>query len=296
MQIETLRASNGNEDQGRIVISPPKFAAPRICGWILAALSTWALAAAIAVMLSSPITRLNPTAGGFMVAWFAVSLAFCLVQFRHFLIGFLGGLLFLLAGWRIAGPVGLTWVIWPSALAGAIYVLQFLLAAIADRRRGDSAMMSPAQWQLTFLRIYFAYDMVPHFTEKLFAGAQAFQHTVSVLTKYGVSSPTIFVIIGGLCEGAIAVGLGMGVLTRVASLGGAIYFFIASMIGGHFSKGFIWNQNNGGWEYPLLMLVFYFSFTVSGGGPFSIDGILTWARVRRGCLNLDHAKPGWPPA
>ncbi len=207
-----------------------------------------------------------------MIAWLAVSLVFCLVQLRHFLVGFLGGLLFLLAGWRIAGPLGLNWVIWPSAAACALYVFQFLNVAIADRRRGADAMMSLAQWQLTFLRIYFAYDMVPHFTEKLFAGPEAFHHTVGVLTRYGVSSPAAFVIVGGLCEGAIAVGLGMGLLTRWAGAGGALYFLLASLIGGHFSKGFTWNQNNGGWEYPLLMLVLYLSFIISGGGPFSIDG------------------------
>jgi putative oxidoreductase len=101
-----------------------------------------------------------------------------------------------------------------------------------------------------------------------------------VLTRYGVASPAAFVLVGGLCEGAIAVGLGMGFLTRWAGACGALYFLLASMIGGHFSKGFTWNQNNGGWEYPMLMLVLYLSFTVSGGGPFSVDGVLARAGVQ----------------
>lgn len=274
MRIETAPTRTTRDASGRKLAASLGLAPPKASGWLLVALTAWALGAAVAIVVPHAAPRLDPSAGGFMVAWLAVSLAFSLVQLRFFVVGFLGGLLFLLAGWRIAGPLGLPWVIWPSALAGALYGLQFLSVAIADRRRGDAAMMSPAQWQLTFLRIYFAYDMVPHFTEKLFAGPAAFQHTVAVLTRYGVSSPGLFVTVGGLCEGAIAVGLGMGLLTRWAGAGGALYFLLASLIGGHFSKGFTWNQNNGGWEYPMLMLVLYLSFTVSGGGTFSLDAAL----------------------
>ncbi len=125
--------------------------------------------------------------------------------------------------------------------------------------------------KLTFIRLYIAFDMIPHFTEKLFAGPVPFHEDAMILARYGMSPPELFVLAGGLCELAVAIGLGLGILTRVAGIGAAIYFLVTSMIGNHFGRGFIWNLNGGGWEYPLLMLCLFLSFAVTGGGRFSID-------------------------
>ena len=251
--------------------------APHLSGWLVVCPTALALAGAVQATLIEPATSLAPLAAGFMVAWLVLSLLFSVLALRHFVLGFLGGLLFLLAGWRIAGPLGLEQVIWPAAAATALYIARYVDAAIADIRLGREATMSLPQWHLTFLRIYFGFDMVPHFTEKLFAGPAPFRHEVEVLGRYGMNPPVVFVLIGGLCELAIAFGLGMGFLTRLAGAGAALYFFIASMVGNHFAKGFTWNQNGGGWEYPLLMLVLYLSFVVTGGGAFSLDGVLAQA-------------------
>ncbi|MGI4860994.1 MAG: DoxX family protein [Janthinobacterium lividum] len=235
-----------------------------------------ALIGALIAAFTAP--ALAPQAAGFMVAWFAVSLACALLSHRHFVPGFLGGLLFLLGGWRIAGPLGLTLVIWPAAIAAVLYLLQFIDAAVTDRARGSQAWMSLAQWQLSFVRIYIAFDMIPHFTEKLFAGPVAFHEDAMILARYGMSPPGLFVLAGGLCELAVALGLGLGILTRVAALGAAGYFLVTSMIGHHFGRGFIWNLNGGGWEYPLLMLSLFLGFAVTGGGRFSVDYLLAASR------------------
>ncbi|MCY0386067.1 DoxX family protein [Robbsia sp. Bb-Pol-6] len=231
-----------------------------------------ALVGAVSAAFTAPM--LAPQAAGFMVVWFALSLACALLSHRCFVPGFLGGLLFLLGGWRIAGPLGLTWVSWPADVAAALYFLQFIDAAMTDRARGDRAWLSLAQWQLTFVRIYIAFDMIPHFTEKLFAGPVPFHEDALILAHYGMSPPEWFVLAGGLCELAVAVGLGLGILTRLAALGAAAYFLITSMIGHHFGRGFIWNLNGGGWEYPLLMLSLFLGFVITGGGRFSVDHLL----------------------
>ena len=66
----------------------------------------------------------------------------------------------------------------------------------------------------------------------------------------------------------------MGLLTRLAAVCAALYFLIATQIGGHFGLGFIWASPGGGWEYPTLMMVLFLSFMVRGGGVFSLDHAL----------------------
>ncbi len=235
------------------------------------------LLGAIWTAIEQPVRALPGSAAAVMVAWFAISFLCTLLARRAFVPGFLGGLLFLLAGWRLAGPLDIAMVSWPAAITLALYVLQFLDAAITDRRRGANALMSLTQWQSTLIRIYFAFDMVPHFTEKLFAGPIPFHEDVAILTKYGLANAGLFVIVGGLCELGTAMGLGMGFLTRVAGAGAALYYLVTTMIGHHFSKGFIWNLGGGGWEYPMLVLVAFISFAFTGATRFSLD--YTFARA-----------------
>lgn len=208
----------------------------------------------------------------FMIAWLALSV--CCTFFiapRHFVLGYLTGLFAMLVGWRIAGLHGVTFVTWPLLIAFAAFVLQFFDCLRADRGHGASSVMSASDWHLTFLRIYIGFDMVPHFTEKLFAGPGTRQEDVTAFANFGLPMPEAFVILGGLCEIGIAIGIGMGLLTRLAALCSILYFLVATLIGGHFGLGFIWASAGGGWEYPVLMMVLFLSFMVRGGSAFSID-------------------------
>ncbi|NIE73281.1 DoxX family protein [Pantoea sp. Ap-967] len=195
---------------------------------------------------------------------------------RNFPVGFLASALLLLINWRVAAMLDLRPVMIVSSIAACAY-----LVSIAGFIRRDWSISSQApsvtglHWQMTVVRIYFGFDMVGHFTEKLFAGSASFQHMVGIFSQLGVPAPATFVVLAGLCELGIAIGIGMGLLTRLSAVAATLYFLVANHFGAHFANGFTWsNGPTGGWEYPLLMSVFYLSFMLSGAGRFSLDAWL----------------------
>ncbi len=238
-------------------------------------LTVLGLLGAIYASATIPASALPTPAKIFMLAWLALSVICTFaVTPRHFTAGFLCGLLSMLIGWRIAGLHSVTWVTYPLIIAFAAFVLQFFDSMRSDLRRRTNALLGAADWHLTFIRIYVGFDLVPHCTEKLFAGAGSFLDDVKAFAGFGLPWPEAFVIVGGLCELGIAVGIGMGLLTRLAAPCAALYYFIATVIGGHFHNGFIWANPGGGWEYPVLMMVLFLSFAIRGGGRFSLDHVL----------------------
>lgn len=211
----------------------------------------------------------------FMILWLAVS-ALCtfLLTPRSFVAGYLTGLLAMLFGWRVAGLNSVDVVSYPLLLAFVAFVLQFFDCLSVDLRRGTNRLMSTAEWQLTFIRLYIGFDLVPHATEKLFAGPASFNADVRAFAGFGLPMPEFFVILGGLCELGITVGIGLGTLTRLAGYCAALYYLICTLIGGHFFNGFIWANPGGGWEYPVLMMALFLTYAVRGAGPFSLDGVM----------------------
>ena len=250
------------------------FHAPAISFRLTGALTALALLGAIIAVFGTAAASLPTLAGIFMTAWLAISVAVTLlITPRCFVAGFLGGLLAMLVGWRVAGLHGVAWVTYPLLAAFAAFVLQFFDCVRADRQGGGNSLLGVADWHLTFIRIYIGFDMVPHFTEKLFAGSGPFMDDVRAFAGFGLPAPEFFVILGGLCELGIAIGIGMGLLTRLAAVGATLYFLIATIAGGHFGLGFIWASPGGGWEYPVLMMILYIGFAVRGGGAFSLDSL-----------------------
>lgn len=229
----------------------------------------------------------------FMIVWLAVSTAVTfLVTPRSFPVGFPAGLLAMLIGWRIGGfyAVAVVWV--PLLAAFVAFALQFFDCARADGRGTQHPALTTSDWHLTFLRVYIGFDMVPHFTEKLFAGPGPFMEDVKGFAGFGLPWPEAFVVVGGLCELGIAIGIGIGFLTRLAALGATLYFLIATAIGGHFGAGFIWVSTGGGWEYPVLMMVLYLSFAYRGAGRFSADGALIDAGRMPAALRICAVRRG----
>lgn len=211
----------------------------------------------------------------FTILWLALSVAITLFVTPHsFTAGFLGGLFCMLVGWRIAGLHGISHVTYPLLAAFAAFAVQFIDTVRTDLWFGANARLSRAGWQLALVRTYIGFDMVPHFVEKLFAGPGPFMEDVNAFAHFGLPFPGAFVILAGLCELGIAIGIGMGLLTRLAAVCAALYFLIATLIGGHFGLGFIWASPGGGWEYPVLMMVLFLSFLFTGGGAFSLDRVL----------------------
>lgn len=255
----------------------PQFIPPVIPG----ALTAIGLLAAIYVAGTEPALSLQAKA--FMVLWLALSVA-CSVFLapRNFTAGFLTSLACMLIGWRIAALNDIDAVTYPLLVAFLAFVFQFFDCIRTDLQRGTARLMSTAEWQLTFIRLYVGFDLVPHTTEKLFAGPSFFDGDVKAFAALDVPMPDAFVILGGFCELGIVIGIGLGLLTRLAGVGAALYYVIATIIGGNFFNGFIWVNPGGGWEYSALMIILFLTYTVRGAGPFSLDGVI--------------ANKGWMPS
>lgn len=238
-----------------------------------------------------------------LTSWSQVSLISCLslslitgllITRRLFVVGYLVSLLAMLVAWRIAGLHGLTLVIWPLLAAFICFLLQFaLLVRYELRRRSSSATMSML-WMLVLIRLYIGFDMVPHFTEKLFAGPGTFESDVTAFQGMGVPNAPFMVFLAGLCELGIAIGIGMGLLTRLAGVCAAVYFLVATFLGGHFHNGFIWASPGGGWEYPVLMMTLFLVFAAGGPMGFSLDNELQSRGLLPRCLQrlAIPARPG----
>jgi putative oxidoreductase len=217
-------------------------------------------------------------AGLFTISFLAIStIVWIVVVPRAFVPGFTVGLLTMLMGWRIAGLLDIELVAWALLPAFLSAIVVFFIARRDDLKRSVPAM-DATQWGLTFLRLYVGFDLVPHFTEKLFAGSAARLEDISTFQSMGLSGAFWFVLVAGLCELGIAIGIGLGFLTRLAGACAALYFLIATYLGGHFSNGFIWASEGGGWEYPALMIALFLVFSAIGATRFSLDGMMRSVR------------------
>lgn len=260
------------------VIEQPPSVGPALTG----GLTALGLAAAFYAAIAGPTASAPLQAKIFMVLWLVVSVSITLtITPRHFTAGFLAGLGAMLIGWRIAALNDIGLVSYMLLLAFIAFVVQFF-----DCIRRDLQSSGPVQtlsgWMLTFIRAYVGFDLVPHFTEKLFGGPAPFNDDVAVFAQLGLPFPELFVVLGGLCEFGIMVGFGLGLFTRLAAPCAALYYLIATIAGGHFSSGFIWA--NGGWEYSALMIVLFLTFAYAGAGAFSLDRALIAAGRMRPSL------------
>lgn len=103
----------------------------------------------------------------------------------------------------------------------------FGLVAWRNIKQEDPALkLGRMVWHLTLIRIYIGFDLVPHFTEKLFAGPGPRDEDIKAFIGLGVPAPEFFVTLAGLCELGIAIGIGLGLLTRLAAVCSAAYFMI----------------------------------------------------------------------
>ena len=241
---------------------------------MVGSLTALGLVAACIAMFTVSRDVLPLSAGLFTLFFLSISTAMWLVVVpRFFVPGFLIGLLTMLMGWRIAGLLGVDLIAWSLLPAFLCAVIVFFVARREDLRRA-MPVMDGTGWALTFLRIYVGFDLVPHFTEKLFAGPGPRLDDISSFESMGLSGALYFVLVAGLCELGIAIGIGLGFLTRLAGFCAALYYFIATYLGGHFSNGFIWASEGGGWEYPALMIALFLLFSVIGASRFSLYATL----------------------
>ena len=193
---------------------------------------------------------------------------------------FLLGLFPLLVGWRIAALSNLEGVALFAAAAFVGYIVLFgIIAVIGLRAPADQQpnriTTTYSAIQLGFIRLYLGLDLVPHFTEKLFAGPGPRADDVKAFQALGISDALPFVVVAGIIELSAAIGVGLGVLTRLAAVLTVIYLMVATVMGHHFQLGFIWATTGGGWEYPVLWSALIFSFVLGGGRWLSLDEVIS---------------------
>ncbi len=209
-------------------------------------------------------------------------IALCLM-YRYICIPFLFATFSVLSILRILGLHKCFVPMMPVIISLVCLVILFFYIAYHDVKKTPIILrgtpqemfeMSAYEWHLSFIRLYVGFDLIAHCTEKLFAGKVPFQADVTAFMHLNVMDPTLFVRFSGLCELAGVISLGLGLLTRVGAIGTSLYLIVATIIGHHFLKGFIWALPGGGWEYPVMWSVFILSYVVLGADEFSIDGVL----------------------
>ncbi|WP_109316941.1 DoxX family protein [Pseudovibrio ascidiaceicola] len=244
-------------------------------------------------VLMSPIpeSALRP-----MLIWLALAFFFVVIVVpKNFTLGFLCMLLCQLVAWRIASLYYAYLLSWPLAFAFFVNLIWFFSTIQRNSFETAGRGLTLWQWQLTFFRILVGFVMVPHFTDKLFAGSLPYMEHVEFFSLLGYPDPAMIIDAAGLAELAIAIGIGLGLLTRLSCFFAAAYILFAATLSGALEHGFVSFATAVSWELPLILFASYLSFTTTGGGEFSIDGALRrtgkmpgWIKLLMGDTGLAH--------
>jgi putative oxidoreductase len=140
---------------------------------------------------------------------------------------------------------------------------------------------------LTVLRVGAGVVFVAHGLQKLYDMAG----TAQAFTAMGIPYPhlSVYLAIAGELFGGL--GLLIGFLTPLAALGPVIVMLVA-IAKVHYGKGLF--AQNGGWEFPLMMLLVSLFFVVRGAGPISVDGLSARMRGRRTVRRYPTSAAGSP--
>ena len=188
----------------------------------------------------------------------------------------------MLIAWRLSVLAELDHVSRFYLIALILKLINFCLAAYVDIRStkknteytSDKINNVCFEWQLTFVRLFIGLDLVPHFCEKLFAGAAIRAQDVQAFSGLGIASPLYFVLIAGVFEFFGSLAVSCGLMTRLGSICLCVYLVTSTYLGHHFEGGFIWASPGGGWEFPVFWTALILSFSLFGAGEFSFDALL----------------------
>ena len=127
-------------------------------------------------------------------------------------------------------------------------------------------------------RIILGLVILPHGAQKLLGwfGGFGFTNTMTFFTQTaGLPWIIAFLVIMGESFGAL--GLIFGFLTRLSAFG-MICIMLGAIITVHSPNGFFMNwfgkQAGEGFEYHLLVIGICIPLLISGGGKYSVDGLL----------------------
>lgn len=207
------------------------------------------------------------------------ALIFLLFERHNQTVGYLISTFCIITAFRLSSLAQMHSAALPFLLAVSLVLLHF---AIIAKENCESAVgmdaagsSNPYNWHVTFIRLYFGLDLIPHFSEKLFAGFHYRHIDVEAFQHLGVSNALGMVFLAGCIEFFASIAFACGLFTRLVSVGLTIYLMIATEMGHHFTVGFIWASKGGGWEYPVLWAAIVLSFSLVKPTTFSLDHVIT---------------------
>ncbi len=138
------------------------------------------------------------------------------------------------------------------------------------RTNDDTAML--------VLRLFLGLVFFPHGMQKVFGwfGGIGFSATMDIFTsKAGFPAALAFLAI--MAESLGVVALIAGFFTRIAAFGIGVNMIVCAL-GNHVKNGFFMNwmgtQKGEGFEYHLLAVAISAALIISGGGKWSLDGLI----------------------
>lgn len=154
-------------------------------------------------------------------------------------------------------------------------VLSLQLALLVWRQhRLDPRAPGRDGWVLAFIRLYVGLMFIPHFAAHIFAGPMPFDIFWTYFRDLGFPAPQAMVVLAGVVELTVAIGLSFGFLTRLSAAVGAFYLYLTMLLGNHFPVGYIWILPTGGYEFGIFWAVMAGVFMIAGGGAASLDRYL----------------------
>jgi len=134
-------------------------------------------------------------------------------------------------------------------------------------------------WSSLVIRVTLGLVIFPHGAQKLFGwfGGYGFSGTMGFFTET-MGIPAIFGLLAIIAESFGAIGLIVGLTTRIAAFGVGTTIGVAALMA-HTQHGFFMNwygqQAGEGFEYHLLVVGMAVALVISGGGKWSLDRVLS---------------------
>jgi putative oxidoreductase len=100
--------------------------------------------------------------------------------------------------------------------------------------------------------------------------------TTQQFASLGLPLPWAWTLLAIAGEFGGGLGLVLGAVTRLAALG-LLFTTLVEIFSVHLGHGLF--AANGGWEYPLVLLLVCVLFAVRGGGIYSVDALRSRARA-----------------
>ena len=131
-----------------------------------------------------------------------------------------------------------------------------------------------AGYGISLLRIVTGLTFAAHGAQKLFGwfGGYGLEGTGQWMASIGLQPGLLMAALAGAAEFFGGLALLLGLLTRPAAALTAFTMLIA-VFSVHIGNGFF--MANNGYEYAFVLLVAALSLLVSGGGRYSVDGLIS---------------------